>query len=429
MKWPAKHMAAALIAVALTPAIGAAAGYAIFEQGAASLGMAGASTASIDDASAMFFNPAAMTRFDGTRLQFGGTMIAPVISFAGAPLYPGYGVTEEMKAQYFFPPAIYATHRLAPKWALGAAFNLPYGLGVDWKNPDTFTGRYLVTTASLRAYNGSVDAAYAVNPKLSVAFGVDAAMASVKLDNRILLPAPGGGGAQVDVAKAELKGDNTVGWGWNAAVNAEPDPKWKLGARYRSRIVVHEDGSANFTQIPTGNAAFDASVAAGLPPNQGASTVLRLPALWSAGAAYLPCDAWTVEGDFNFVQWSAFSDLPITFHQTPAANRVIEENYDDSWQVRVGAEHRLKTWTYRFGGYYDKHAAPTSSVSPLLPDTDRYGPSIGAGLPFGGKWTANAYWLPLFTKQRSTDGVNRDGYDGTYKTFVNLAGLSFEVRW
>ncbi|MBI1799357.1 MAG: outer membrane protein transport protein [Candidatus Eisenbacteria bacterium] len=274
-----RWFAAAIALASLTPALACAAGYAIFEQGAGALGMAGAATASVNDASAMFFNPAAITRLTGTRVLAGGNVLGPVTSFAGVNPYPGYGVTEEMEHKYFFPPTIYVTHRCSNAWAVGAAFNVPFGLGVDWKNHDRFTGRYIVTDAKLNAYNLSLDAAYAVNPKLSVALGPDFMVATVELNNRLLAIVPGGGGAQVDVARSSLEGDNTSGWGWNAALTCDPDPKWKLGARYRSRVVVHEDGTATFTQIPTGNASFDALVAANLPPNQGVSTVLRFPAL------------------------------------------------------------------------------------------------------------------------------------------------------
>jgi len=418
-------IAALVIAV---PSAARAAGYAIYEQGAAVLGMAGAGVASVSDASAMFFNPAALTRLQGSRLLVGGSMLSPVTSFAGMDPYPGYGVTEEMKRQNFFPPTIYYARHGGGPWAIGAGFNSPYGLGVEWKNPDTFSGRYIVTKGTLRAYDGTADLAFAPNPEWSVAAGASAVFTNVELDRHVLVPAPGGGGGQVDVAKVNLKGDLTAGYGWNAALSFAPGTAWKLGAAYRGKVVVHLDGRANVTQIPTGNAAFDAGVAASLPPSQDVTTVLRFPAVWSAGLAWNPRPPWTVEGDFNFVEWSVFRDLPIRFHQTPSANETIVENYNDSWQVRLGAEHRLPAWAYRFGWYFDKAAAPTSSVSPLLPDADRNGPSLGIGIPRG-RWTVDAYELPLFVKRRSTAGVNRDGFDGTYKTFVNLAGISVQLHW
>jgi len=420
---------AALLAV-LGPVAAYAAGYAIYEQGAAVLGMAGAGTASVGDASALFFNPAAMTELKGTQFQLGATWLSPTTSFAGMNPYPGYGVTEEMNNQNFFPPAFYLTHQLPKRLTVGAGFNSPFGLGVDWKNPDTFTGSYIVTKATLRTYDASIGAGYELNPRWSVGLGGSAVWTGVELDQRIFQPIPGGGGAQAQVAKVNLKGNNTVGYGWNAAMLFRPDSTVKVGAYYRSKVVVHEDGPATFNQILTGNAAFDAAVAAALPPNQSVQTVLRLPAMWSVGVAWNPASDWTFEYDLNYVEWKVFTDLPITFTTTPAASQTRVEDYSNSWQVRVGAEHRLPNWTYRFGYYYDKAAAPQQSVSPILPDADRNGPAIGIGLPLaGGKWQLDAYELAIFVSQRNTGGVNRDGYDGTYKTFVNAAGVSLEYRF
>src|SRR5213078_336163 len=110
--------------------------------------------------------------------------------------------------------------------------------------------------------------------------------------------------------------------------------QWHLGASYRSRIVVDiDDGDATFRQILTGNPGIDANVAASLPPNQSASTVLRFPALGSACIASVPHPAWTVETAFNIAEWSAFEELPIRFHTTPANDRTIVEDYRDAWQL------------------------------------------------------------------------------------------------
>ena len=105
--------------------------------------------------------------------------------------------------------------------------------------------------------------------------------------------------------------------------------------------MVHlDDAQATFTQILTGNATFDALVGAQLPPDQGVGTVLHFPAMWSLGTAFEPSPAWTVEADFIYFEWSVFKDLPIRFHRTPCRNTDRIEDYQDSWQIRTGAEHR-----------------------------------------------------------------------------------------
>ena len=143
---------AALLAV-LGSAAARAAGYSIYEQGAAVLGMAGAGTASVHDASALFYNPAAIARAAGHTADGGRQHAHPGGQLRRHQSVPGYGVTEEMNAQNFFPANVYLTHKYNQQWAFGAGFNSPFGLGVDWKNPDTFTGNYIVTKGTLTTYN------------------------------------------------------------------------------------------------------------------------------------------------------------------------------------------------------------------------------------------------------------------------------------
>lgn len=431
MRNPARWSPAALIVAALLlPGSALGAGYGIYEQGARALGMAGAAAASVGDASALFFNPAALTRLEGTQLYVGGSALTTNTSFAGVAPYPGYGVTEEMKPQTFALPAVYVSHAIAPRWVIGAGFYAPYGLGVEWKNPDTFTGRYILTKADLTGLNGGLSVAYAIDPRWSVAVGGNVMFSKVELHRRQFVPIPGGGGAEAEVAKLDLVSDWSPGYGWNAAVSFVPDARWKLGASYRGKVVVDTDGSADFTQILTGDPTLDANVAASLPPDQGVSTVLRFPAIWSAGASYDPVRAWTLEADLVVTEWSLFRDLPLRFSQTPSVNATLREDYANALAVRTGAEHRLDGWSYRFGYYYEQEAAPSASVTPLLPDAARHGVTVGATIPLGAgnRITLDLYDLALFVPKRSTDGVERDGYDGTYRTFINSFGLNLNWR-
>jgi long-chain fatty acid transport protein len=379
----------------------------------------------------VFFNPAALTRLEGLQVYAGGSIISPVVSFAGVNPYPGFGVSEEMNAQAFVPPTLYVTYCRDGRWALGGGLNTPFGLGSDWKDPDRFTGRYIVTEDKLETVNGSANLAWQPTPRWGVAAGFDVTFARVELERRNLVPLPGGGGAQVDVAHVRLEGGLDPGYGWNAAVTFTPGSEWKVGAWYRSRVDVEVEGDAEFEQILTGNASLDAAVAASLPPDQGVETEIPMPAMWSLGVAWHPQPGWTVEGDLNWTEWSAFEALPIRFQQTPSANETIPEDYRDGWQARFGLQKQGDPMTWRLGYYYDQAAAPVESQSPILPDADRVGVSGGLGWALGPakRWRVDVYELMLFVASRGTQGRNRDGYDGVYKSFSNLAGFSVAYRW
>lgn len=432
MKLHRTALAAAVAAAILTPCLALGAGYAIYEQGAAVLGMAGAGTASVHDASAVFYNPAALTSLEGRQAYFGGTWLQTHNSFAGVDPSPGFGITEEMNTGNFFPPTAYWTNHLGTKWAYGAGVNAPFGLGVDWASPETFTGRDAVTKASLKGLNANLSLAYAFSPAFSVGAGFDALFAGVELDNISINVIPAGGGATANVADVNLKGGLTPGYGFNAAFLWKANDKWKIGAYYRSNIeVAIDDGDAKFTQKFTGDSLFDLQVTAGLPPAQTVSTTLKFPAMMSVGAAWSPTPAWTWELDVNQTQWSAFDELALKFATTPTKNKTVREDYEDAWRVSVGAEHRLPNYTYRFGYYYDQAAAPLESLTPLLPDTNRHGVTLGLGWVLGAQkqWTLDAYNLALFLEDRSTEGKERDGYNGTYKGYVNATGLSLAYHW
>src|SRR5262249_39734521 len=158
------------------------------------------------------------------------------------------------------------------------------------------------------------------------------------------------------------------GYGFHVAGLATPSAQWRIGVTYRSEVKVKiDDGDASFTQIPTGDPSLDGVVAANLPPGQPVTTELVFPAMTSVGVAWSPRQDWTAEADFLWTQWSAFEKLALRFPQDPTLNLDLVENYDDQFQIRLGAEHRLPLWTYRLGYYYDHSPAPSESVTPLLP--------------------------------------------------------------
>ena len=411
----------------LAPAPAHAAGYGIFEQGAAALGMAGAYVASANDATAQFYNPAAMAWLERPQVAGGGTWLSTRTSFAGIPEYPGYGTVEEMETGNFFPPTLYWVQPIRSRFALGVGVNAPFGLGVEWKDPETFTGRERVTKALLQTIKASGSVAFRVTDQWSLAGGADMLNAKVELNN--IGTFIGTGGAPINVLRVKLASDFKPGYGYHFALSGRPTEAWSVGLVYRSEITVDiDDGRATFTQMPTGDPALDAAIAAGKPADQPVATQLVFPSSFTLGIAWKPAPQWTYEVDGVWTEWSAFQKLPLEFPQDPSLDQDIIEDYHDQFAVRLGAEHRLERYSYRFGYYYDQAAAPAESVTPLLPDATRHGFTLGLGLQRG-SWTVDVYNLFLLVEKRSTESREREGYDGVYKSYVNALGATLAYRW
>lgn len=414
--------ALAAFLVAFMPSPGQAAGFAIFEQGARGMGFAGAFTAQANDPSAIFHNAAGIGFLKGKQLYLGGTLIHPSTNFTGSAPFPGEGVTERGNVGVLIPPAAYYTQRVSERLVLGVGFDTPFGLKTQWAEPETYSGRYVSQLAELKGFSLNPTLAYQLADRLSVGVGVDVRLSSVTLQRRVPFVNPFTQKV-VDVAEVRLESNTNTGIGFNVGLLAKPSESLSLGIAYRHKVKIDYDGSATFTKVPTGNAQLDTLVAGALPGTVGVSTGIEFPGLLSGGVAYTWND-WTIEGDVNWYQWSTFDQLDLVFEGRSDLDRTIIEKYKSSMQYRVGLERRLNDiWRVRGGYFFDQSPAPTESISPLLPDADRHGFCVGGSWQSGRVRVDAASWYVL-SKERSTEGSNRDRYDGTYKSKALTFGLS-----
>jgi long-chain fatty acid transport protein len=195
-------------------------------------------------------------------------------------------------------------------------------------------------------------------------------------------------------------------------------------------VKVDYEGGSTFTQIPTGNPQLDALVASGLPKDPAVETSIEYPSILAVGVAK-DWTEWTVVADLVFFGWESFDQIELSFPSQPSLDTVIPENYENIWQFRTGVERRLEEgWAVRLGYHFDKTPVPTESVSPILPDNDRH------GLSLGGSWASTTGRLRvdvgawyLFLAKRSTEGMSRDGYDGTYDNGAFTFGASLGYRF
>jgi len=413
--------------VLLAPASSFGGGFALFEHGARAVALGGAFGATADDPTALYFNPAGIA-FQKAGYAMGVYFITESATFDGANPYPGEGYSADMKSQIFFPVHAYYTSEITNDlhWGIGI-FN-PFGLGTWW--PDEYAGKYLTKRVDLKVFNVNPNLAYRFSDDFAVAVGIDYFYSNLDLTRSIGVINPYT--QQVaEVGQVHLYTPMQGGLGWNAAFLAKLGGGVSLGVSYRSNVKINYKGNASFIQFETGYPDFDAIVASQIPFGQKPTgkTSVDYPSEGRVGLAWHG-QKWGVEADIVRMAWSSFKELPITLPDYPALSSVRYEGYEDSNTYRLGIEYKHSPEiSWQLGGLWDPTPVPVESVTPLLPDADRWGVSIGASFALSGKTDLQIGYLYVKFKDRSTEGVNPDGYEGTYKTSGNLLGFTLVHRF
>ena len=92
-------------------------------------------------------------------------------------------------------------------------------------------------------------------------------------------------------------------------------------------------------------------------PDKGTfHTQLALPTTVTWGVSYRPNDKWRMGVDLQWIGWSAYKDLNVSFNEKELGIKDIYsvKNYSNTLSARFGAEYDALDWlAARVGIYYD----------------------------------------------------------------------------
>lgn len=378
-----------------------AAGFSIDTHGARATGMATAVTAHPRDASALYYNAAALVGPAGWEVQIGASGIVPVLDFT-----PTGGTPQEMKRVLTVPPHLYAVYRPIDSVAVGVGGYVPYGANVQWH--DDFVGRFLATTSKLTTYDIKPTVAWAPLQWLRLGAGLQVVRTTVELERRLDLV----------LTEGSLALDGGAwGLGFDAGVQlVAPGEMLRLGAVFRSQVALGFEGDADFRDVPP---PLDMALR-----DQRFSADIRLPASLALGAAVSPLTGLTLEFDAWWVKWSSFGQLAVEFEE-PALNAALPKNWDDTWSWRLGGEYEvMEGLALRAGYMYDRAPSPAETFSPDLPDADRSTFSVGVGLRIASFSVDAAYQYLALWEKESTLPLLPGTYGGSAHVFGLTLGYS-----
>jgi long-chain fatty acid transport protein len=408
-----------------------AGGFENYNQGARAMGFAGAYVAQAYDPSAIYFNAAGIGLLEGQQIYLSAGLGNLKTDFTGEGPYPPVGTLEKSDRGLGLLPSVYYTNRVAKSVVVGLGFYRQFGIKSSWQNPDEFTGRYICTECSIKAWNLNPTLAYQIEDRLAIGVGLDILLASFQHQQRIIadpavIPEP------TDVAELTIFDANSTSFGFNVGILAAPSESFAIGLHYRSKSSAEYDGTADFNQILTGNEVVDTAVAAALPPRQPITISHYYPASLTGGIA-IKKNNWTVEGDLVYTYWSSFDSVVLTYPESAGSGltqeRALPQDYENVWEGRLGIEYLVSnTWAVRGGISYDRSPQPTDTISPFLQDEDRYVFGLGGTYRYE-NFEVDLFGRYLLFSNRSTQGLSRYDYNGLYQSTSFQLGAAIGYRF
>jgi len=400
-------------------------GFAIYTQGASSLGQGAATIAHAEDPTAIFYNPALINKLEGTQIEIGTTLLFPSRQFKSE----FSGDIFKAKHDLLYPSTLFIAHKFSDKVSAGLGIFNPFGLKNNWGGD--WEGRYITTNSEMRTFNINPVVSYQVTPHITFAAGLDFLLLDALLEKNINLASivpglPDGG--------QKFKGDGK-GIGYNVGILLEPHKDIAIGASYRSEIKVDIDGKADHDNIPV--------FLRPLFPDTNGETDLTLPQQFHAGIYYKGLYPLIFEIGMRYEGWSSYEKLKFEFDQPITGMRtfVYEKDWEDTYSFNLGVKYQLSDTTALLAGYlYGGNPIPDKTFEPSIPDANTHLFSIGTDVKYKSLRFALAYAYQKLQSRSKHNTIDDNPFDvlnpnpatsanGTYHTDIHMVAISLTYKF
>jgi long-chain fatty acid transport protein len=375
------------------------------QQGARASGQAEAFAAQADDPSAIWHNPAGLTQLHGTYLQDGGTFIFPIWSFHPAD----GGESQSMRMPSVLPQVYIVSDLGTENLRVGFGANNVFGLSEEWKNSGQLNTQ--VTQAHLFCYNFAPSIAYKFNDHLSLGVDLNVYWGDLELSKHVDVGAPGSPQAYFHFR------------GQDAAIGATPAVMWKIndqnqiGAVYRSPFDFGFSGDARLKMHGMNEVGPSHS-----------HVYLNMPQMATIAYAMRPIKPLKLEADVVWTDWHATKDTVLT-STNPAFRQTIKDNWMSGFSFRVGAQYDLtKKLALRAGYAFGQNAVPSSTFSPLVPDSNYHLGSVGFQYALNDSITLDAAYQYIYREKRHIAHNVDPAVDGTWSNQFNEVMFSATIK-
>jgi len=383
-------------------------GFSTYLEGSArAMSLAGGIVARGGDPSVISYNPAAMTRLEGTQIQG---------NLAVTQMYWGVDWTDptteksgnsHSSHQTWPIPSWYLSHQWNDKVWLGIGQFTRFGLGV--KYPQNWPGGFNLQSVQLITSSLNPNIAYKLNDVFSIAVGAEILYADMQMRKNMGVGVGGMGLAMGLTTSRDSLGDMNLNghgfaFGGNIALHAQFNEKWSAGITYRAPMSLKVNGKARWDSARTA-AGVASNLSGGAPNiplpalmnNTGLKNKVRgtihLPDSFAFGVAYKPTKNLSIEAGATYTLWSRFADFNIYMKDPLNGWNNNAKHWRNNWAFNVSAEWWVKEWmALRLGFVFDKSPNNYGNGDYMMPSNGRKYYTCGVGFKWD-KWTLDLAYM------------------------------------
>src|SRR3990170_3192283 len=417
-----------------------AGGFLVPHQTARGLGLASAVTAGVDDPSAVYYNPAALSEVNGNNLLVSGSYINVISSVENS------GRKAVNKHDDNFLASLFANYHIpGTDFTIGMGTYAPFGLATTYEKPFT---RFAAQRTELKTIFVTPALSWHPSKYFSAGTGFSFVHSSGLFSRAVCFAPPGvpdpiTGATGCTVPGGLLEGrlrltDTANAFTYNIGLLAKPTDTVKIGFSYRARADLH----FNDADVKFGGAGFAAnrSIKASVRP-------IPLPPIIDVGVFWQINRSWGAEFVYEHGRWREFKRFaalfPTTtaFLGTPVPGFNLPEKWKDTSTLRLGSYYSLnKDWEIRGGVTMGETPIPNRTLNPAIPGADQLSLNGGFGYKLG-RLSVDLGYAAVFYKTRRITNNEIEGLPATgvpftgapgkdkHETFNNFVSLSFGYRF
>lgn len=335
------------------------AGFGLYEASSRGNAMGGAIVGKTGDATANYFNPAALTDTTNVSVYAGMTLINPFCDHRVNSIQQS-----KMNSGWFVAPTFYLSVPVTDDLILGWGNYAEYGLGTKYK--DGWALAWDTTETTIEQYTLNPNIAYKITDWWSVSAGLRVSYISFENYAQPLVGGMPLFGPTL-AAKSHLKGDDW-GLGYMLGTKFKITDTIHAGIVYRSRIKHNIEGDFDMPATAVSGAV-----------SGDASAKLTLPSSITTGVNWDITDDWRVGATIIWTEWSTVDNIDFILPGGTGYRQRLD--FRNAFRYGMGTEYDFTNWLQgRLGYVYDLDPSHENRGTTMLPAGDRH--IITSGLGF-----------------------------------------------